>query len=94
MEMSFAKQLKESGIFKGMVLPGGFDSALKKQKLFKDGSLVSCMDFFPELVYRHLAFQPRTCVLCPAAENVYSGGLPVAAGTWLSLLVVSGGWVV
>lgn len=35
MEMSFAKQLKESGIFKGMVLPGGFDPALKSRSYLR-----------------------------------------------------------
>jgi hypothetical protein len=87
MEMSFAKQLKESEVFEGLVLPGGLLPSIEGHKLPKDGSLVSCLDPSQASV-PSLGF-PATNMYC-----VHSGGPPVAAGTRLSLLVVSGGWVV
>lgn len=62
MEMSLAKQLKESGVFEGMVLPGGFDLALKGRR---SSRTEACRPVWilPKPVYCHLAFQPGTCVL-------------------------------
>lgn len=80
MEMSFAKELKESGIFEGLVLPGGFDLALRGRSYSRMEAWCPAW-ILPKLRCRHLAFQPQTCAVFTLVGHQWQQG-PGCPSSW------------
>lgn len=80
MEMSFAKQLKESGVFEGLVLLGGFYLALRGTSYPRMEAWCPAWTL-PRLLCRHLAFQPQTCAVSTLAGHQWQQG-PGCPSSW------------
>lgn len=89
MELSFATQMKEAGVFDGIVLPGSFDLTLKGRSVSRMRAW--CLPWIlPELMGHHLDFPATDMCVVSRSQECGLWYNTVAAGTQLSLLLVPG----